>query len=141
MRKFLLILALISFSASAAPMYKCEIDGKTVYKDYPCPGGKEMKVFAGPTSSDQASARERSKKEKSIEQKLAQQKLKHADKEEKERQRAAKKSEAKDKKCAKLQQRATWAEQDAAKAAGKKAEKSQTKSRRTTEKYVLECKR
>jgi len=141
MRKFLLILALISFSASAAPVYKCESNGKTTYSESPCSGGKEMQGDVKPTEADQASAKQRADKEKAIEKKLADKRQKREAKEEKERLRAAKKSEAKDKKCAQLQQWANWANEDAAKISGPKAEKAQLKSRRTTEKYVLECKR
>lgn len=139
MHKFLFILALISFSASATPVYKCEINGKTAYSESPCLGGKVMQDKDNPTETDRTSARQRAEKEKAIEKKLSEKLQKREAKEEKERQRAAKKSEAKDKKCAQLQQRANWAEEDARKSVGKKAEKARLKSRRATEKYVLEC--
>ena len=141
MHKFLLMLALISVSASAAPVYKCESGGKTTYSEHPCAGGKVMQDRDKPTESDKTSAQERAKKDQALEKKLADQRRKREAKEEIERQRAAKRSEAKDKKCAQLQQRATWADEDARKSVGKKAEKVRVKSRRATEKYVLECKR
>lgn len=141
MYKFLLILALISVSVSATPVYKCESGGKTIYSEFPCPGGTELKVKGRPNEDDKTSAQERAKKDHAIEKKLADQRRKREAKEEKERQKAAKRSDAKDKKCAQLQQRMTWADEDAKKSTGKKAEKVRLKSRRATEKYVLECRK
>ena len=139
MRKLILILSLISIAAHANPVYKCETDGKTVYNDQVCSGGKEVKVHAQPTEADQASARARAKKEQQIEKKLERQKLKREVAEERARQKANRQAAIKHKKCAHLAQRAKWADEDVKKATGRSLEKAQRKSRRTTEKYVLEC--
>ena len=40
MRKILLIVLLVPFAASAASVYKCELDGRVQFQDRACPGSR-----------------------------------------------------------------------------------------------------
>lgn len=48
MRQLILIALLTCLSAPAFAIYKCEIEGKTVYRDKPCPGGRAMEIAPAP---------------------------------------------------------------------------------------------
>ena len=138
MRKWMLMLALVTASVTAAPVYKCDSSGPTAYNDQSCPGGTEVKIYQ-PTEADKASAQARSDAEKKAEKKLAHQRLKREVAEDRERQKAARRAAIKQKKCANLELKAKWAEEDARRATGKKLDKAQRKAHRATEKFVLEC--
>lgn len=44
-------------SAATAQSYRCTVDGKVVYQQAPCPGGREIKGQAAPTPEDSARAK------------------------------------------------------------------------------------
>lgn len=49
----LILLLLLSFSAPALAIYKCEFSDKVVYSDLPCKNGKMKKLSIAPPLSDQ----------------------------------------------------------------------------------------
>lgn len=143
MQKLLLLLAFFSLSASATTIYKCEAEGKTTYSEMSCTGGKPVEIRRAPASADVAQAKRQAEKEKKIEKKLEKQQLKREVKEEKARQKEARRLEkaasAKQKKCHQLALRKKWAEEDAAKAGLKSAEKARAHASRAAERFSVEC--
>lgn len=64
MRNFLLIAALMAAASGAqAQVYRCVVDGKTVFSDLPCPAGAKAEAVRlfndAPTAADAAAARAR----------------------------------------------------------------------------------
>jgi hypothetical protein len=59
MRISLLCLALVATAHEdvQAQMYRCTVDGATVYQQKPCAGGREIKGVASPTPEDARRAR------------------------------------------------------------------------------------
>jgi hypothetical protein len=56
----------ISHGATAQPVYKCEVGGKSTYQSQPCNDGKAsaVSIVGGPTAADAAAARHRAAREK-----------------------------------------------------------------------------
>ncbi|MDB5764203.1 MAG: hypothetical protein JWQ21_3198 [Herminiimonas sp.] len=148
MFKILLLSLLISFSAPALAIYKCESNGKITYSDEPCRGGKVLDVdpASGKTAAsdaadaaDAADAGKQITREKSEVKRLENERHKREAKDEQAQQKAARISAAKHKKCVSLAMRKKWGEEDAAAASGKSAEKAKRNARRKAEKYETEC--
>lgn len=139
----LLLLVLLSFSAPALAVYKCESANKTIYSDLPCDTGKadSMKEIAIATPTvDTASAQKKLKEDKQELQRLQQRRQKQDAIEERQREKHYKAAEAKKKKCAESAQRVKWANEDAASASPKTAERAKRKAQRAAEKHQLSCK-
>lgn len=139
MQSTLLLFVLLSFSAPALAIYKCEFDGKVVYSDAPCHEGRMKELVITPPLSDPDAAQRQLAQDKKEAQRLEDRRKKHEAIEDRNRQRAAKAHEARKKKCATLALRTKWADEDAAKAAGKTVEKAKRNAQRAAEKYQLEC--
>ena len=139
MLRVLLIAVLVSLSAPALAVYKCETGDKTTYSETPCPGAKEIDISDPASPSEAARIRQQTEQENKKIKELESARHKREAKEEKEQQRAARANAAAKKKCAALEQRRNWSHEDAAKASGKAAEKAKLKARRADEKLQLEC--
>lgn len=139
----LMLYLLISASAPAMAIYKCESDGKPVYSDAPCAGGKMLDIATAPTVTDTNSAKRQAADEKVQLQRIEKERQKQEAQEEKERkkrqQQASRAQTAKHKKCSSLERRKRWAEEDAAAATGKSVNKAKQKVRRATEQFSAEC--
>ena len=142
MLKILLTCFFFSFSAPALAVYKCESNGKVIYSDAPCQGGKTTDLsshLTQPTASETAQAHQIRAQEKNKLQGIESERHKREAKEEKQQIKAAHAFAAAQKKCAALAQRTKWSSEDAANASGKKRESAQRQARRMVEKYELEC--
>lgn len=139
MPPLLLLFVLLFFSAPALAIYKCEADDKVVYSDTPCRTGKATEITGAAPSSDAKAAQQKLARDKAELRRLEVQRQKREAIAEKERQKLFKANEAKKKKCADLALRVKWANEDAARASMKSAERAKQKTRRLAEKYRLEC--
>lgn len=137
----LLLIALLSFSAPALAIYKCEVAGKVVYSDVPChnAGGTIKEIAVAPPLSDADSAQQRAAQEKKELHQVESVRTKQRAADDKDRARSFKAQEAKKKKCGELALRAKWAREDAAQAAGKTVDKAKRNAHRAAEKYQLAC--
>lgn len=141
MLRTLLVTLLLSFSAPALAIFKCEIAGKVTYSDEPCPGGKTVIANGDTVSSlDATKAKQQLAQDKREVERLEKARHQREKKEEKEQQQAARSANVKKAKCTSLEQRKKWADEDAAHATGKSADNAKRKARRATEKYEVECK-
>jgi hypothetical protein len=143
MSRALLLCLLVSVSAPAMAVYKCESRGKTTYSDTPCVEGKSQELsnrqIVTASESDTAEAQRQLAQDKREARRLESARLRREAAEEKERSRIAKAHASKKKQCASLALRKKWSDEDAADAAGKSAEKARRNARRAAEKYELEC--
>jgi hypothetical protein len=139
MLKILLISVLLSISVPALAAYKCESGGKVTYSDTPCEGGKMVSAGDSPSSSETAKASRQAEQDKLKLKRIENGRHKQEVQEERERQQAARANAVKRSKCAALERRAKWSNEDAARATGKNANKAKLKARRTSEHYEAEC--
>jgi hypothetical protein len=139
MIKFLLISFFAAFSAPAFAVYQCQVDGKTVYTDMPCAGGKILPPHDNPSSADTHKSEQEHIQEKKELNRLRNARHQGEIKEDRERQHIAHVINTKKKKCASLGLRKKWLDEDAAAAKGKTSEKAKRKAHRMTEKYQMEC--
>lgn len=139
MLPFALFLLLAFFSAPALAIYKCEIDGRVVYRDSPCAGGKELNIDAASATTGSGSAQQQLARDKAKATRLESERHRREVREVREQNLAARKAAARQKKCDSLALRTKWAEDDAIKASGKAAERARIKARRAAEKQALEC--
>lgn len=137
---------LLSVAAPAFAIYKCDTNGKVMYSEAPCPGGKVLDIDTAPpadaSKADKQAARERRatlRMEKRETLRMENERRKREAREEREQRRAAKAHAAKQKKCATLVRRQRWAEEDAASATGRSADKARRKARRAAEVVEDEC--
>jgi len=137
----LLLLVLLSFSAPALAIYKCESSGKTTYSDTPCHNVsgnmKEIAVAAPP--SDSKAAQQRLAQDKKELQRLETRRHREDAIAEREQHSRFKAHEAKKKKCENLALRSKWAKEDAAHAPIRTAARAKRKALRAAEKQQLEC--
>ena len=141
MLQTLLVTLLLSFSAPALAIFKCEIAGKVTYSDEPCLGGKTVIANGGTAPSlDATKAKQQLAQDKREVERLEKARHQRETKEEKEQQQAARSANVKKAKCTSLEQSKKWADEDAAHATGKSADNAKRKARRATEKYEVECK-
>lgn len=139
-RSTLLLIVLSSLSAPALAIYKCEAAGKVVYSDMPCLASGKMKEIAiAPPLSEPSVAQRQLDDDKKELRRLETSRQKDEAAAEKERRHAFKAHEAKQKKCKDLALRTKYADEDAANANWKTAEKAKRNARRATEKYQLSC--
>jgi hypothetical protein len=137
----LMALALLSCSAPALAVYKCEAAGKTVYSDVPCADSvhsmKEIQIDTG--GDNAADAQQRLQQDKKELQRLETARRKQEAADEKAARRARKARQAHEKKCEDLALRVKWAKEDADHAGIRAREKAQRKLHRAEEKYQLSC--
>jgi hypothetical protein len=138
-----LICLLLSLSAPAFAIYKCEAEGRITYSQEPCASGAGTdmrdKIITGTTDRDAAQARARATREKAEADRLEKARHQREAMEEKEQQKIARASNAKQKKCQSLALRKKWLVEDAAKSSMKSAEKARKKIARLEEKIAQEC--
>lgn len=139
MRTVLLIALLMSCSAPALALYKCESDGKITYSDLPCTKGKTLDTLDASAAAGPSDSQQRLATDKAEALRLEQARHKREDKEERAQQQAARAAASRHKKCQTLALHQRWALEDARLAAGKSADKARIKSRRSAEKYALNC--
>jgi hypothetical protein len=141
----ILIATLLIFAALPAfAIYKCESGDKTAYSDKPCITGKSSDM--GDQLNDKSSASDAAKAKEQHAQDAA--KLKQLEnarhqreaREEKAQQQALNAARAKKKRCAALDQKKKWNNEEIAAATGKKLETSKRKARQIEEKIQRECK-
>lgn len=131
--------AAMSLPISAFAIYKCEANGTVTYSDAPCAGGKQLDIN-DTSPSDAADARRRAAQEKQELGRLESERHKQELQDEKERKKSARSRAALERKCASLERRRKWADEDAASAVGKSVEKARRKARRAEELFDAECK-
>lgn len=125
-------------ASPALAIYKCQSDHGTIYSDTPCPNAKVLDInSAAPADPD--NARHQAAQEKKSLKQLEDARHKSERIEEKDRQRAARAQATVRKTCAKLALRKKWADEDAASATGKSADKARRKARRVEEQFQAEC--
>jgi hypothetical protein len=143
MRKTLILVFLVSLSAPALAIYKCEAGGKISYSDNPCGNGKSVRLEESPRSTplspDVATARQQATRDKNELKRLENERQQREAQEDKERRKLAQADAAKRKKCAELALQQKWAEEDAGAASGKSVEKAKRNARRKAEKLQMEC--
>ena len=142
MPSLLLLFALLFTSFPALAIYKCESGGKISYSDMPCgdvPASKKILTAPAPAPSDRHLAQQKLQQEKKTLQTIEANRRKEEAAAEKERQKRYKEQESKRKRCAGLEQRARWAQEDATRANVKTMAREQRKAQRAKEKHELEC--
>jgi hypothetical protein len=145
--RLLICLVLFACPLSALAVYKCESvqagrPGRAVtYSDTPCPDGKSSAIDTSfnTVGPEPASADSRLERQKEEVRHLERARHRREAQEDKEAQKAAQARAARHKQCAKLAQQQKWREEDAAMAAGKRADRARLKARRLAEAYQLEC--
>lgn len=125
-------------TAPAFAIYKCESGGRVIYSDAVCINGKVLDINAAQPADADAAMRHAAQEKRQAEQ-LERSRQKREASEEKEHKRAARAEAAQQKKCDTLARRQKWAEEDAASAAGRKADTARRKARRAAEEYLAEC--
>lgn len=140
----LLTISIASCTLLATPalaVYKCEINGKLSYSDKPCAKGKESQLEStrAPSPKEQHAANQAYLRDKRTLNKLEKEKQRQAVIEEKAQLRAAKQAEKQKKYCNKLALQLRWAQEDVARASGKKTAVAREKALRAEEKYTQAC--
>lgn len=143
MRTLLMLSFLVTLSAPAMAINKCESGGKITYSDEPCRNSKAVKFDAPsgnePLAADTENARQQAMREKNELKRLESERRQREAQEDKEHQKLARADAAKKKKCAELALQQKWAEEDANRASGKSADKVKRTARRKAEKFQMEC--
>lgn len=135
----MLLLVLLAISTPALAIYKCESAGRVVYSDMPCPGGKPLDLDIASPSGDPTDAQQQAQQDKRELQRIENAKQKEYAADERERRSLQKRNASRQKKCADLALRRKWAEEDAASAHPKSAERAKRTARRAAEKHEQEC--
>jgi hypothetical protein len=142
MRYLLLVLLLLGSSAPAFALYKCNSGGKTTYTDSSCANGTSSDlgdISDKATPSNLAQAHEQNAQDKRKLKELETARHRREAAEERQQRKLAKAADNKRKKCASLQLKKKWSNEDAANATSKNRQKAIRRARRLAEKYELEC--
>lgn len=134
----------LGVSTAQAETYKCEKDGRTTFTEIPCTDGKASEVKLNTNAnavaeSEYQRALKNKKNEEATLKKIETTRDKELAKQDKENKALAAKNEKKKEKCADLQQKLKWAQEDARNASIKNEEKAKTKVRRASEKTDQAC--
>ncbi|HEY6773710.1 MAG TPA: hypothetical protein VI140_07025 [Oxalicibacterium sp.] len=137
---FTFTFSLLTFSPPALAIYKCESGDRIVYSDTPCRSGKTttLDIDTGPIG-DPETAQQRSEQDKKELQRLENARQKEQAADERAYRQRQKAQVSKRKKCDNLALRRKWAEEDAANAHPKSAERARRTAKRAAEKHELEC--
>lgn len=132
--------SLLTFSPPALAIYKCESGERVVYSDTPCRSGKTttLDIDTGPIGGPEA-AQQRTEQDRKELQKLENARQKQQAADERAYHKRQKAQASKKKKCDNLALRRKWAEEDAANAHPKSAERARRTARRAAERHELEC--
>lgn len=142
MLRILLTSSLLLLSQPAFAIYKCNNGEKISYRDTPCTDGKGTDITDQVQDKRSTAATEtmrRTSQQKQEAERLAAERHKREAQDDKARRIVARSTALKAKKCASLAQRVKWANEDAASASGKAAEKAKRKARRITDSYQVQC--
>jgi len=143
MPSLLLSVFLLFISFPALAIYKCESGGKISYSDLPCTdtqaNSKTQRIAIPAAPPDSHIAQEKMMQDKKFLQVIEADRRKEKTSAEKERQRRYREQESKRKRCASLEQRARWAQENAVRTNIKNMSRERRKAQRATEKYELEC--
>ena len=134
---YLLLMALLTGSASAQDVYKCVQDGQTSYSAAPCTGGQLqiLEIPSPPPAVDKGAAT----RQERVASQLESARKKQENLADQARERAVKQKEMHDKHCAQLRLEQKWAAQDAVGAGDKNRDAAQLKARRAGERLAVEC--
>lgn len=132
----LLAAGLLVAALPAHAVYRCEVDGKIVYGDAPCPGGQPVKIEAAPEIDE---ARRRAEREKKQLEEIERNAAREAKAKRKEQRRAERVQAAQERRCEKLEKRVEWAQEEARRATGKTVDKARRKAERVETQYETEC--
>ncbi|MFT5531997.1 MAG: hypothetical protein ACI8WM_000204 [Burkholderiaceae bacterium] len=144
LKRGLLALLMLATCMSAHAVFRCDAQGKVTYSDVACEGGiavpaSDLRAQATMNAErDDAMRRAAAEKVQLQRLEVTRSKAEHAER--KERLHASAVASARRRKCETLDQRRKWADEDAATATGRHAEKALRKARRIAEQYVLDCK-
>lgn len=135
---------MFGLSEAQAETYRCEKDGRTTFTEIPCTDGKasELKLNsnANPVAdSEYQRALKNKKNDEAALKKIETTRDKELAKQDKESKALAARNEKKKEKCADLQRKLKWAQEDARNASIKNEEKAKTKVRRASEKVDQAC--
>lgn len=145
MRRLIPAALLLTFccAAPAQSLYKCRIDGKTVYSGAPCAGARSTPIAVPPgpqaTPSEPAAAQELLRQQKAA-AKLEKERHAREDKARREEFAAGRAAAARRQRCDKLALERKYAEDAADKAAGFDKESLREKADRLRETVAIECK-
>jgi hypothetical protein len=143
MRTILILPMLAVLSTPAMAIYKCESAGKISYSDSPCSNSKGIKfeepLEHRPSARDITDAKLKAAREKAELERIESKRSKREAKEEKDREKIARAGADKRKKCDEMALQKKWADEDAASATGKSAQKARRTARRKAEKLEMEC--
>jgi hypothetical protein len=134
----LLLSIFVCASAPAFAIFKCESGGKVTYSDTNCSGGRVLDVNGAPATDAPKAVRQAEQEKKSL-KRLESEQRKQTAQEDRARQRIARTEAMRRQKCTSLERRQRWADEDAAHATGKSAERAKRKARHATEQYQDEC--
>lgn len=132
----LLVLMMLGLASPAWAVFKCDIDGRIVYTDTQCDGGK---VIAVPAPVDTALANQAGEKEKRKLKTLERTRHKREAADERALKKASTASAARHKKCAAHALRQKHANDDVSRTTGIANEKARRKAQRITEAYEADC--
>ena len=123
--------------------YRCEVDGKTIYKDEPCVAGRQSEILIfdkGPSANDRAAAAERLRNDKAAAEAM------QRDREKRERLERVATRPGSDRSrqvnaCAKLAVRAKRAHEDHDAAGPREQARKRVRMLRADEDYAAVCKK
>lgn len=122
----------------AGAVYKCTVGGKVSYGEHPCARGTTLELKM-PPPVDASAAGARLERDKARLAELEQGRTARAQVEERERDRAARAAAAVRRKCERLRLKATWLDQDVARAGREATDAARLKARRQAEALAVEC--
>ena len=139
MSRLLLLALLCAVSVPASAIYKCKTGTQITYGDTECANATAIKTDDTFSTQAAGEARQRLAADKAELDRLTGERRKNEASEERAQEKFARAATTGRKQCALLEQRRTWAEEDAATADRKARDGAQRKARRAAEKYTLAC--
>lgn len=139
MSRLLLLALLCAVSGPASAIYKCKSGAQITYSDTECANATAIKTDDTFSTQAAGEARQRLAADQAELNRLTGERKKNEAIEERAQEKFARTAAASRKQCALLEQRRTWAEEDAATAPKKAMATAQRKARRAAEKYALAC--
>lgn len=134
--RHLLGAALLAVCLPAAAVYRCEVNGRTLYGDAPCEGGTVLPPLPAAATEE---AKERAAKEKKTLAEIERATEKEEGAARKRQQRQARADTSVRKRCDKLAARAAWAMEEARKAGGKNAGNARRRAEQASTQHKSEC--
>ncbi len=139
--------ACLTLFAAATPLpawaiWKCQINGQTVFQNEACPGGKPLAPAPAADPDEQARAAAQAAHDRSQRNELQTDRAKREAQEARENAknaRLAANQKRKKQLCQQYAQQQKWAEEDARRAAGPKGDQLRSQVRRSAERYQLQC--